>query len=631
MQTKSFNKLFGFLVAASVALVLVGCRGSAGQTGATGPAGPAGPVGPTGPIGPVSTPMIDASQYTADQWTALSPSVTVNKVAITNGKPEVTFTVKDGAGNIIKGMDSWTSKSATASLTSYPNFAFAVAKLVPEDATTKAPSKWVSYIISSTPNLASPTATPTRPTTDNTGTLTFDANTGTYKYAFYRDIAGMKAWLDAQTVTGANNKADLGDLTFDKTLVHRLTVQFSGNLRGTGSNTPNGVTSKTAVPLTNPVNAIFDFIPGADLACAAVPAGTDVRDVISIGKCNECHDKLAFHGGGRVEARYCAVCHTDQRKYGYAVATAGTTTTYSGSTNKFTYDGTNTYAAGDLTVMVHKIHMGTELTKTGYNYANVKFETIGYSMLEGGQKLCLKCHSNVAQADNWFNKPSRLACGSCHDGIDWATGAGHTGPHGNGGPQVNDQNCANCHLAIYTKGGHRNQDITPHNPTIAMGLKTPVYEVKSAAVSGTTATVVFKITMDGTPVTYVPAVAGVVANPLTGFTGGPSFLFAYALPQDGVTAPIDYNNLGLANGQPKTVSIASLLNTTTASTNGSMTGPDASGYYTATIINAFPAAAKLRSVSLQGYFTQNAGTWDSSGNGQIDTTDTATSPRHAVS
>ena len=43
------------------------------------------------------------------------------------------------------------------------------------------------------------------------------------------------------TVTAPNNKADLGDLTYDASLVHRLTIQLSGNAPGTGTNTPNGV------------------------------------------------------------------------------------------------------------------------------------------------------------------------------------------------------------------------------------------------------------------------------------------------------------------------------------------------------------------------------------------------------
>ena len=50
--------------------------------------------------------------------------------------------------------------------------------------------------------------------------------------------------------------------------------------------------------------------------------------------------------------------------------------------------------------------------------------------------------------------------------------------------------------------------------------------------------------------------APTVTNSLAGFTGGPSFLLPYAMPQDGIASPVDYNNLGRASAQPRTVSIA---------------------------------------------------------------------------
>jgi len=43
---------------------------------------------------------------------------------------------------------------------------------------------------------------------------------------------------------------------------------------------------------------------------------------------------------------------------------------------------------------------------------------------------------------NWMTRPSRVACGSCHVGIDWVTGEGHRG-----GPADTDQYCSFCHQA----------------------------------------------------------------------------------------------------------------------------------------------------------------------------------------
>lgn len=71
--------------------------------------------------------------------------------------------------------------------------------------------------------------------------------------------------------------------------------------------------------------------------------------------------------------------------------------------------------------------------------------------------------------------------------------------------------------------------------------------------------------------------------------------------QDGIAAPADYNNLGNTAGQPTSVSIEDIWN----GDEGSLAGPDGSGYYTATISGApFPSGAGLRAVALQGYFSQ---------------------------
>ena len=86
-----------------------------------------------------------------------------------------------------------TSKSATAVVASYPNLSFAIAKLVP--GTSGGPSKWVSYIVTSVPSSTTAAATPSRPSTDNTGTLV-DNGDGSYKYTFYRDITTIKSQLD---------------------------------------------------------------------------------------------------------------------------------------------------------------------------------------------------------------------------------------------------------------------------------------------------------------------------------------------------------------------------------------------------------------------------------------------------
>jgi len=625
----------GLLVAAALAGCGGGSDGAAGPAGATGPAGAAGAAGATGPAGTNAVATVQIKALSSDQWAALAPKGEVTKVTI-NGAPVVEFKVTDANGFPVVGLGN-TSKSATATVASYPNLAFALAKLVP--ATASSPSKWVSYLVTTVPSTTA-ALTATRPSTDANGTLV-DNGDGSYKYTFYRDITKTKAVVDGLTLVSPNVAADLGDLSYEPALTHRVVVQISGNAPGTGSNTANGVTVAPAVAMVNPVNLVYDFIPATG---KAVTATDTQRELVSKDSCNECHNQIGVTTphGGRVDTRYCVLCHTDQRKFGYAsvasvagkfpalteTATVNATTgitSYSYSPETRIADGE---VSGNFPIFIHKIHNGAELVKSNYNYANIAFNNKGYSMLGGGQKMCSKCHDSAkaAQADNWSSKPSRQACGSCHDGINWATGLGSTladkaaatavgavmATTGHiGKMQTSDATCALCHDAASVKIYHQTENKTAHNPTIAAGLKTFTYDILSATVDATSndVTIKFKVSADGTPVTYL-APAAAMANPLTGFTGSPSFLLAYATAQDGIAAPIDYNNTGVKQAQAVSVSIANLLDTTRAA-NGSLSATaDANGYYTATLKGTgtwkFPVGAKLRAVGLQGYFTQNA-------------------------
>jgi len=666
MERKPLKRFAGLIATALVTLVLISCKGSDGRNGTDGKPGTDGTPGNN------ATTTLAISALTPEQWAALKPTGRVIGTPVLNatGPLSVTFEIKDAAGNRLTGLDQLKSKSLAkdrsgnyALLTSYPNLAFALAKLTPEDSVTKAPSKWVNYFVTSVPAKKSLAgdgtgadavpAAPTRPTTDNTGTLVQNAD-GTYTYTFYRDLASIQTLVSGFTDTATSLKADLGNVSYEATRIHRLVIQFYGNMPGTGTNPPAGVTTQpttaptAAVAMANPINVVFDWVPSTGAAVA--PTDTTQREIVATAKCNECHDKIGTTTphGGRIDTRYCVVCHNDQRKFGFGLATAGTTTTYTGATYKFAIDANTTEAAGDFPVLIHKMHMGDELTKTGYNYANDaagQFNAKGYPM---GREMCSKCHSGptatpttptdaypTAQGENWNQKPSRLACGACHDGVDFATGVilGDTATHP---VQTDDTACAGCHVKagdpLDIKVVHANVNLTPHNPTVPTGLVNFKYEISSvtqAAPDVATPTVAqpvvikFRILSDGgvagaafTPVTtLLPAAAG-MTNPLTGFTSSPGFLLAWAMPQAGeVATPVDYNNLSAAgvpvasNHQPYSVSIAALLDTAKTATDGTLSATaDANGTYTATIATAksFPVGAKLRSVALQSYFVQIA-------------------------
>ena len=74
---------------------------------------------------------------------------------------------------------------------------------------------------------------------------------------------------------------------------------------------------------------------------------------------------------------------------------------------------------------------------------------------------------------------------------------------------------------------------------------------------------------------------------------------AYALPQDGIDSPADWNNVGQNQGQPLGVSLSSVIASATAGT--------ATGTFDVVLSTTpFPAGAKMRAVGMDGYFTQTA-------------------------
>lgn len=178
----------------------------------------------------------------------------------------------------------------------------------------------------------------------------------------------------------------------------------------------------------------FDFgTSRADTVYNWVPAGgavTKTRDVIRSATCNKCHTQLAFHGGNRRSMEGCILCHTPQ-----------------------TVDP-DTGNTVDMPVMTHKIHMGGQLPSV---VAGGKYVIIGnaqsvhdYSHVHfpAGPQRCGVCHETnlpaaqrPAQADAHLNKPSRAACGSCHDNVNFATGENHVNL-----PQTSDNLCSNCHI-----------------------------------------------------------------------------------------------------------------------------------------------------------------------------------------
>jgi OmcA/MtrC family decaheme c-type cytochrome len=296
-----------------------------------------------------------------------------------------------------------------------------------------------------------------------------------------------------------------------------------------------------------------------------------------------------MHGGTRPDARFCTTCHTAQRAYGRTDVASDATGAFPAITETFEVDanGWKTYeyepalfvgdgeVLGHFTTMVHKIHNGNNLSKKNYNYESVVFDMKAYSMLDNGQRMCTVCHSSDApKAELAYSKPSIKACGSCHDNVNFKTGKNH------GEAQLarpDDSSCTLCHESAANKVAHRTVNLTTHNPAVTDGLVSFTYDIKDVKVDAATndATIEFAIfkqtapSTDKTAVTFVDPTTALVkvvrsdgstvdsclVDPLDGFSGAPGLLLAFAVPQDGITAPADYNNLGngLGQSQPRSI------------------------------------------------------------------------------
>lgn len=507
-------------------------------------------------------PALDSNSLGADQLNNMTLDGSISSVAIPGNNPIVSFqVVNKTTGKGIRGLKA---------------FNLVIAQLQP--GANGSPSEWLSYMV---------TGATSRPGTDS-GYTVIDNGDGSYTVKFAKDIKGG---------TG-------GTVVYNANLTHRLMVGIR--------TTPSVVLQQNGVNLSNFYNEkyfIKDFVP-------ATPdvAPTEMRDMTTTDACNECHGKIGVTTphGGRGDVKYCMMCHTAQRGNG-RTNSASTGGVFTGTT--YIADGE---VSGDFVTMIHKIHMGTRLTKTGYDYAGVKFNDIHYPK---DIRNCRQCHKGdtagelalAPQANNWKEKPSRKSCGSCHDNINFATGA-NSKAGGTAHPaQANDQFCVSCHGTsgpYPVENFHMTGNATPNSPNTPAGLVNFYYDVNSASVDPVTNNLTIKFRIQQNTGSLTAAKTNVVfngtaSNPLTGFTGGPSFLLAYYQndpDQPSATNSADWNNLGVKAAQPKTVSIGSLLGGTT----GTLGTPDAQGYYSAVVnsASAFPSGATLRAVGLQGYFTQ---------------------------
>lgn len=262
-------------------------------------------------------------------------------------------------------------------------------------------SKWIPYLYrtetvsgDSYPNPAGTRAY--QGSRENNGTLVNHGD-GTYTYTFATNLSNVV--VNGQPVTYERNRK------------HRVSIMFGGHSGPTAT-------------------AHLDFVPDGSTV-------TLTRDIVRTETCRNCHgDEFHGHGGDRLTVENCVTCHNG----GGGVDAQGGESL-------------------DMTVMIHKIHAGGELptvagpdgnpwaTADNGMYAiwgnqNSKHEwwKVGFPAVLNN---CTACHDGSgADANAWKERPSRAACGSCHDDIDFTDGDDHANS-----PQANDNACKVCHTA----------------------------------------------------------------------------------------------------------------------------------------------------------------------------------------
>jgi OmcA/MtrC family decaheme c-type cytochrome len=468
---------------------------------------------------------------------------------------------------------------------------FAIAKLVP--GTNGGPSAWQSYVNTveqpGTPAVGAVAwwgTTPTRQATaevaTTAGAVLTDNKDGTYSYKFAKDLA-------AYTPADAQGPA----VTYDATLTHRVGLE----LRGTGANATNNA-------INNPV---YTYLPAT-----GATTGLFTRDIVNDAECDACHDKLQFHGGPRTDVQYCVICHNP-----------GTTDAQSGNTL-------------DLKVMVHRIHSGVTLPtvvaagstapapgvgyviwgfgKTLYNFSTIRFPQ--------DKRNCTTCHRasdpSTPDANNYQNVPNAVACGACHDNVNFATGNNHSAAN----LPVTDGDCVTCHGPNAAQaGGGWTVAVAHQIPEKVAGTKFQ-YNILSVTdpngqplADGGQLKITFSVadpTNGNAPYNLLTAspFAGTDGGGLVCRSGGPA-----RLSIDVAWSTSDYTNFGSGAlpAQPWSLNPLGTVTGCPAEPAATLTGPDASGVFTLVTKKAGGLPKGIGSVGIvfEGHpavDTQNAGT-----------------------
>jgi OmcA/MtrC family decaheme c-type cytochrome len=379
----------------------LGVPGPVGDAGADGSTGPGGPDGPTGPGGATGSTGADGCPGPASG--SVPTTLTITGVTINAGVPQVAFELDDQFGLPVRMVNPvW--------------FRFTLAQL--RIGTGGNPDSWQSYI-----NTLKPAAADYISDGDDEVVATYELGAdGTFAFV-PSGCDGSWTFTFSTNITTVTSPVAV---TYTATLTHRLGMELAGSF---------GAMNKT-----------YTFQPST-----GATTGIPTRTIVKTETCNTCHKNLVMHGSAS-EVEHCSTCHNP------------------GSTDPSSDETL------DMTQMMHRIHHGKNLPSVlaggefalwGGDSGNQRRDFGVWSKLPVGargtnidQKYpnadveedipdCTVCHSStdaqLTNGANWNTKPSQQACGSCHDTVNFATGAGHMGGTEAESIQTNNANCSTCH------------------------------------------------------------------------------------------------------------------------------------------------------------------------------------------
>lgn len=173
-------------------------------------------------------------------------------------------------------------------------------------------------------------------------------------------------------------------------------------------------------------------------------------------------------------------------------------------------------AAGDrvpdhIMIRVHSIHMGEHLSSfANTNQVNGIHRHYTHTLFPADVRNCTKCHVD----DRWKTKPSRLACGTCHDNTWFGVEPAPAGMVAHeGGEQISDINCRTCHgadhvpLQLYDSIAENHHIEPPNMDDIVVTMTPPANGTNYVAGEKPVITLVFKDD-NGNPIDHTKVTDG---------------------------------------------------------------------------------------------------------------------------